>query len=139
MCTTKTWLWWESKTLRKLNNMKKITLSIGLVAAILSAKAQDTTCTYFKGKRVIEFDYQTSEIIYEVEQKARYYDIEVKYGNVLCLDLSDEKLKIRKVITTFFDGETITDILDSGDDYYYSPKGAVKVSVGKSRNIILSK
>ena len=119
--------------------MKKLTLSIGLVAAILSAKAQDTTCTYFKGKRVIEFDYQTSEIIYEIEQNTRYYDIEVKYGNVLCLDLSDEKLKIRKVITTFFDGETIIDILDSGDNVYYSPLGAVKVSVGKSRNIILSK
>jgi len=27
--------------------MKKITLSIGLMAAILSTKAQDTTCTYF--------------------------------------------------------------------------------------------
>ena len=119
--------------------MKKLTLSIGLVAAILSAKAQDTTCTYFKGKRVIEFDYQTSEIIYEIEQNTRYYDIEVKYGNVLCLDLSDEKLKIRKVITTFFDGETIIDILDSGDNVYYSPRGTVKVSVGKSRNIILSK
>ena len=119
--------------------MKKITLSIGLVAAILSAKAQDTTCTYFKGKRVIEFDYQTSEIIYEVKQKKRFYDIEVKYGDVLCLDLSDKKRKVRKVITTFFDGETIVDILDSGDNVYYSPRGTVKVSVGKSRNIILSK
>ena len=48
--------------------MKKLTLSIGLVAAILSTKAQDTTCTYFTGKRVVEFDYQTSEIIYEVKQ-----------------------------------------------------------------------
>ena len=72
--------------------MKKITLSIGLVAAILSAKAQDTTCTYFKGKRVLEFDYQTSEILFEVEQKTRYYDIEVKYGNILCLDLTPEEL-----------------------------------------------
>ena len=119
--------------------MKKLTLSIGLVAAILSAKAQGTTCTYFTGKRVIEFDYQTSEILYEVEQKTRYYDIEVKYGDVLCLDLSDKKLKVRKVITTFFDGETSVEILDSGDDVYYTPRGTVKVSVGKSRNIILSK
>ena len=119
--------------------MKKLTLSIGLVAAILSAKAQDTTCTYFTGKRVIEFDYQTNEILYETNQKTRYYDIEVKYGNVLCLDFSDEKLKVRKVITTFFDGTTRKDILDSGDNVYYSPQGTTKVSVGKSRNIILSK
>ena len=100
--------------------MKKITLSIGLVAAILSAKAQDTTCTYFQGKRVLEFDYQTSEVLYEVEQKTRYYDIEVKYGNVLCLDLSDKKNRLRKVIITYFNGETRTDVLDSKDNVYFS-------------------
>jgi len=119
--------------------MKKLTLSIGLVAAILSAKAQDTTCTYFKGKRVIEFNYYTNKIMYEVEQKDKYYDIEVKYGDVVCLDLNDEKLRVRKVITTFFDGTTRIDILDSRDDVYYSPRGTSKISVGKSRNIIISK
>jgi len=113
--------------------MKKLTLSIGLVAAILSAKAQDTTCTYFKGKRVIEFNYQTSEVLYEVEQNSRFYDIEVKYGDVLCLDLSDEKKRTRKVITTFFDGSTQEDILNSEDNVYYSPQGAVKISVGRPR------
>ena len=109
------------------------------MAAILSAKAQDTTCTYFKGERVIEFDYQTSEILYEVEQKTRYYDIEVKYGDVLCLDLSDKKNRLRKVIITYFDGETRTDILDSKDNVYYSPQGTTKVSVGKSKIIIAGK
>ena len=113
--------------------MKKITLSIGLVAAILSAKAQDTTCTYFKGKRVLEFNYQTSEVLYEVEQNNRFYDIEVKYGDVLCLDFSDDKTRTRKVITTFFDGSTREDILDSQDNVYYSPQGATKVSVGRPR------
>ena len=113
--------------------MKKLTLSIGLVAAILSAKAQDTTCTYFQGKRVIEFDYQTSEILYEVKQKTRYHDIEVKYGDVLCLDLSDNKNRLRKVIITYFNGETRTDVLDSKDNIYFSPPGTTKVSVGKSK------
>ena len=113
--------------------MKKLTLSIGLVAAILSAKAQDTTCTYFQGKRVLEFDYQASEILYEVEQKTRYYNIEVKYGDVLCLHLSDNKLRVRKVITTFFDGRTREDILDSKDNVYYSPQGTTKISVGKPK------
>jgi len=113
--------------------MKKLTLSIGLVAAILSAKAQDTTCTYFKGKRVLEFNYQTSEVLYEVEQNSRFYDIEVKYGDVLCLDLSDDKNRTRKVITTFFDGSTQEDVLDSKDNVYYSPQGATKVSVGRPR------
>ena len=113
--------------------MKKLTLSIGLVAAILSVKAQDTTCTYFKGKRVLEFDYKTSEIIYEIEQKTKYYDIIVRYGDVLCLDLSDDKYRLRKIITSFFDGSTREDILDSTHKVYYSPQGTVKVSVSRPR------
>tara|TARA_R110002020_G_scaffold457008_1_gene673766 strand:- start:84 stop:440 length:357 start_codon:yes stop_codon:yes gene_type:complete len=115
--------------------MKKLTLSIGLLAGILTSNAQDTTCTYFKGKQVIEFDYQTSEIIYRIGQKSKYYDIEVKYGNVLCLDFNDDKLRTRKVITTFFDGSTREDILDSKDNVYYSPRGTTKVSVGKPKFI----
>ena len=77
--------------------MKKLTLSIGLVAAILSAKAQDTTCTYFAGKEVYEFDYQMDTILYWEEQTTKFYDIEVKYGNTLCLDLSDNMNTVRKV------------------------------------------
>ena len=67
--------------------MKKLTLSIGLVAAILSAKAQDTTCTYFQGKRVIEFDYQTSEILFEVDKE------NLKRGPLPKINLWDSKLK----------------------------------------------
>ena len=113
--------------------MKKLTLSIALVAGIMSAKAQDTTCTYFQGKRVLEFNYQTSEVINGVEQNSKYYDIEVKYGDVLCLHLGDNKHRVRKVITTFFDNSTQEDVLDSKDNVYYSPRGATKVSVGKSK------
>ena len=113
--------------------MKKITLSIGLVAGILSANAQDTTCTYFKGKRVIEFNYQTSKILYETKQYDRFYDINVKYGDVLCLDFSDDKRRVRKVITTFFDGSTREDVLNSKNHIYYSPLGVIKVSVGRPK------
>tara|TARA_R100000808_G_C2093711_1_gene113151 strand:+ start:300 stop:656 length:357 start_codon:yes stop_codon:yes gene_type:complete len=113
--------------------MKKLTLSVGLLMGILSANAQDTTCTYFTGKRVIEFNYYTSEILYETEQNSKYFKINIKYGDVLCLDFSDEKVRTRKVITTFFDGSTREDILDSKDNVYYSPRGAVEVLVGKPR------
>ena len=113
--------------------MKKLTLSIGLVAAILSAKAQDTTCTYFSGKKVIEFDYYTSEVLYKAKRIGKFYDIEIRYGDVLCLDLSDDKNRIRKVITTFFDGDTTVDILDSKHKVYYSPQGATKISVSKPK------
>ena len=113
--------------------MKKLTLSIGLLMGVMSMKAQDTTCTYFVGKRVIEFNYYTNEILYESEHNSRYYEINLEYGDVLCLDLSDEKVRTRKVITTFFDGSTQEYILDSKDNVYYSPRGTVKVQVGKPR------
>jgi len=113
--------------------MKKLTLSIGLMAAILSANAQDTTCTYFKGKEVYEFDYQMDTILWWDEQITKFYDIEVKYGNVLCLDLSDDKKRVRKVITTFFDGTTRQDVLDSKNEVYFTPQGVTKVSVGRPR------
>ena len=103
------------------------------MAAILSTKAQDTTCTYFKGEKVYEFDYQMDTILYWEEQTTKFYDINVEYGDVLCLDLSDDKKRVRKVITTFFDGTTREDMLDSQNEVYYSPRGVVKVSVSKPR------
>ena len=117
--------------------MKKIILSIGLLAGILSSNAQDTTCTYFKGKNVYEFNYQTSEIIDENKHTDRFYSVDVKYGNILCLHLSDRKLRVRKVITTFFNGTTQTRILDSKDNIYYTTFGVTKVLVGKPYCIIL--
>ena len=113
--------------------MKKITLNIGLVAAIMSANAQDTSCTYFTGNIVHEFDYKMDTILSSTEQTTKFYDIDIGYGNVLCLDLSDEKNRVRKVITTFIDGTSVVQVLDSKNEVYYSPKGTSKVSVGKPR------
>ena len=113
--------------------MKKITLSIGLLVGVMSMKAQDTTCTYFTGKRVLEFNYYTSEIVYETKQTSKYYEINITYGDVLCLDFSDEKPRTRKVITEYFDGSFREDILDSKDNVYFSPRGAVKILVGRPK------
>lgn len=117
--------------------MKKITLTIGLIAAMLSTNAQDTTCTYFTDNRIIEFDYKTSVILFEVPHLSYYYDVYIKYGNTLCLHFSDDKPRLRKVITTFFDGTTSTVVLDSKDNVYFSPPGASKVTVSKPRFIML--
>ena len=113
--------------------MKKITLTVGLIANMLSTNAQDTLCTYFTGKNVYHFDYQQDTILYKTTQKEKYYEVNLKYGDVLCLHFSDEKNRTRKVITTFFDGTFREDILDSKNNVYYSPRGAVKVQVGKPR------
>jgi len=113
--------------------MKKITITVGLVAAMLSTKAQDTTCTMFQSGLVVEFNYQTNEIIEIKEQDSKFYDVTINYGDVLCLHLYDKKNRIRKVITTFFDGSTTKEVLDSKSNVYYSKIGATKVSVSKSK------
>ena len=117
--------------------MKKITLTVGLIANMLSTNAQDTLCTYFKGKNVFHFDYHQDTILYVEIQKEKYYEVNLKYGDVLCLDLSDHKERVRKIIITFFDGSTRQDILDSKDNVYYSPFGTTKVLVGKPYFMIL--
>ena len=111
--------------------MKKLTLSIGLLAAILSANAQDTSCTYFVGKDVYEFNYYTSEPISYKLNEDRFYTIEVGDSNVLCLDFSDNKNRVRKVITTYPDGYYKVQILDSKNESYYTGFGPLKVEVGK--------
>ena len=113
--------------------MKKLMLFSVLSILFINSYSQDTSCTYFTGKEVYEFDYQMDTILYWEEQTTKFFEIEVKYGNTLCLDLSDDKKRVRKVITTFFDGTKRQDILDSKDKVYYTPRGVVKVSVGRPR------
>jgi len=111
--------------------MKKLTLSIGLVAAILSAKAQDTSCTYFTGKEVYEFDYQMDTILSVDEQTTRFYTIKIEDNQVLCLDLSDKKNRVRKVIVKYSDGTRNVQVLKSKDNVYYTGINTVEVKVGK--------
>ena len=116
--------------------MNKIKLTIALVFAFTIANAQDTTCTFFTGERVIEFNYYTSEGLYEEKQNKKFYDVKVKLGDVLCLHLCDQKRRVRKVKITYFDGSTSEKVLNSYDDFYYLSNDIVKVSVGKPKLII---
>jgi hypothetical protein len=111
--------------------MKKLTLSIALAVGIMSAKAQDTTCTYFVGNVVYEFNYQTSEIIYEKTHNSGLYSIKVKDGDVLCLDFSDTIPCTRKVVTTYSDGEEDIVHLNANEKTYYSQDSILRVQVGR--------
>ena len=123
--------------------MKKITLSVALLANVLAAKAQDTLCTYFAGKDVYHFDYQVDTILYSVSfklggenqqtQTGKFYQIDLRYGDILCLGFMDEKNRVRKVIAEYFDGEKVEHLLESKDNLYYSQMGIVKVLVSKPR------
>ena len=115
--------------------MNKITLTIALVFGFTIANAQDTTCTFFAEHIVYKFNYYTSKAIGKEKQTERYYDINVKHGDVLCLDLVDfhKYKKVRKVKITYFDGSTSSKILNSYDNFYYLSNDIVKVSVSKPR------
>ena len=116
--------------------MKKITLSVALLATMLTAKAQDTICTMVKTNEVIEFEYKTSEIIDREDYKGIVF-IEVGYREVLCLHLYDKVKRKRKVIITYPDGEQVVDKLDSKDNVYYSQIGPLTVEVRKPKFMIL--
>ena len=116
--------------------MKKITLSVCLVAAMLSAKAQDTICIYFQGENVYEFNYYTNEVVSELKQTEKFTYISIDSNEVLCLHLSDQKNRIRKVCTYYPDGKWSQNIYDSKDNVYYSEVGPFEVEVGKPKFII---
>ena len=108
--------------------MKKITLSVALLAAVLTAKAQDTICTMVKIDEVIEFDFKTSEVISREDYKGIVF-IEVGYREVLCLHLYDKVKRKRKVTVTYPDGEQVVERLQSKDNVYYSQIGPLTVEV----------
>ena len=113
--------------------MKILTLSIALAAGIMSAKAQDTTCTYFVGNIVYEFNYQTSEIIGEDIHNFGLQIIRINEGDVLCLDFSDTIPCTRKVITTYSDGYEDVRHLNANSKVYYSKEPIIRVQVGVAK------
>jgi hypothetical protein len=108
--------------------MKKITLSVALLASVLTAKAQDTICTMVKIDQVLEFNYKTSEVINREDYKGIVF-IEVKNGEVLCLHLYDKKKRKRKVIVTYPNGEQVVEKLNSKDNVYFTQIGPLTVDV----------
>ena len=116
--------------------MKKVTLSVALLASVLATKAQDTICTMVRPHEVVEFNYQTNNIVSRYNNKKTAI-IEIGYQEILCLHLYDKKARVRKVITTLANGETIVDVLDSKDNVYYSPLGASKVEIRKPKLMVL--
>ena len=108
--------------------MKKITLSVALLASVLTAKAQDTICTMVKTDQVLEFNYKTSKIINR-ENYSGIVFIEVKDGEVLCLHLYDKKKNKRKVTITYPDGEQVVQRLDSESNVYFTQIGPLTVDV----------
>ena len=115
--------------------MKKITLSIGLLAGILSSNAQDTTCTMVMKDVVHKFDYYADTILRSIEHTKGSVFIDVGYNQVECLHLYDEVNRVRKVILTYDDGSQAVEIVDSKSDIYYAT-GPVRIEVRRPRLFI---
>ena len=91
--------------------MKKLTLSIGLLAAIMTSNAQDTLKYVIDTKQSYEFE---------------------ACDKVLHLHLNDKKNRLREVLLFYPDGEVYRHIFDSKDNYYLFEKN-VKVIVSKPK------
>ena len=117
--------------------MKKLTLSIGLLAGILTSNAQDTTCTMIQPNRVVECDYKTSKITSIVKHIGEVF-LEIKDNEVLCLHLFDDKDRVRKITTYFPNGSEETSVLDSKNYEYFSKLGPMIVKIGKPKLFVLT-
>ena len=108
--------------------MKKITLSVGLLAGILSSSAQDTTCTMVTKDEVYKFNYYTDKYTQKRDHTKGSVFIDLTHNQVECLHLYDEVYRVRKVILTYDDGSQVTEICDSKSDVYYAT-GPVRIEV----------
>ena len=115
--------------------MKKITLSVALLASVLATKAQDTTCTMITRENVTKFNYYTDTILRSREHTKGSVFIDVGYNQVEVLHLFDDKSRIRKVILTYDDGSQVVEICDSKSDLYYAT-GPVRIEVRRPRFMI---
>ena len=112
--------------------MKHITtIAFMLVCATISA--QDTLCVMVTLDEVINFDFDSSEVI----DRAPLTDIttlRVDSGEVMCLHLYDGKRRFRDVTVFYDDGDHTHDTFESKDDVYFSPLGyGMSIEIGNAR------
>ena len=113
--------------------MKQI-LTIVTLLTSLASYSQDTLCVMICLDEVINFNYETSKIINRFNHTGDY-EIKVNEGQVLCLDLSDDKNRFRDVTTTFSDGDHIHNTFNSKDNVIYTREhwGEIIVHVSEPR------
>ena len=113
--------------------MKQILTIISMLMGSVML-AQDTLCVMMCLDEVINFNYETSEIIDRFNHDGDY-EIKVNDGQVLCLDLSDDKNRFRDVTTTFSDGDHIHNTFNSKSNVIYTREdwGEITVHVSKAR------
>ena len=112
--------------------MKNI-LTIEFMFVCATISAQDTLCVMITLDEVIDFDFDSSEVI----GRAPLTDVttlRVDSGEVMCLHLYDDKRRFRDVTTFYDDGDHTHDVFESKDDVYFSPLGfGMSIEIGNAR------
>ena len=114
--------------------MKKLTLTIGLVATMLTAKSQDTTCTMVTKDEVIKFNYYTDDILRYRDHTEGSVFIDLTYNQVECLHLFDEVKRYRTIVLTFDDGTQVSNVVESKSNIYFIT-GPVRIEVKRPKLI----
>tara|TARA_R110001592_G_scaffold43709_1_gene141361 strand:+ start:174 stop:608 length:435 start_codon:yes stop_codon:yes gene_type:complete len=99
-----------------------------------SAKAQDTTCVMVTLDEIINFNFQTSEVLNRYDHEGEL-ELRIEDGEVLCLHLYDEKKRFRDITTTFPDGEHMHNTFNTEDNVIFSNKswGSITLHISKAR------
>lgn len=112
--------------------MKHITtIAFMLVCATISA--QDTLCVMITLDEVINFDFETSEVLNR-KPVTSVTTLRVDSGEVMCLHLYDGKRRFRDVTTFYDDGDHNHNTFESKDDVYFSPLGyGMDIEIGNAK------
>jgi len=113
--------------------MKQIlTIAFMLVCATISA--QDTLCVMITLDEIINFDYETSEVINRFNHEGDY-QLKIDSSEILCLHFSDEKKRFRDVTTTFSDGDHMHNTFNSEDNVIFSKEdwGDFTINISEPR------
>ena len=119
--------------------MKKLTLSIALLASVLATKAQDTTCTMITREKVHKFDYYSDTILRSREHTKGSVFIDIGHNQVEVIHLYDKVNRLRKIILTYDDGSQVVEICESKSNLYYASSvatGPMRIEIKRPRFMI---
>ena len=111
--------------------MKKLTLSVGLLAGILTSNAQDTLQYLISDKSITEFKVGGGKTYNDIETFSLFVDS----GNVLNLHLFDMKNRLRTIVITYSNGEIVSNTVDSKDNEFFF-KGRARITVGRAKRFV---
>jgi|TARA_R110002050_G_scaffold139908_1_gene264475 hypothetical protein len=105
-----------------------------MMLTAVTTNAQDTTCVMICLDEVINFDFQTSEVLNRYDHEGEL-ELRIEDGEVLCLHLFDNKKRFRDITTTFSDGDHMHNTFNTKDNVVFSNEswGSITIHISKAR------